>query len=456
MTPLERLLADLRAPEPLVELENADLRLEEAATAAISGNYARAAEIAEALYSERIFDARLLGHLMFHELSERGPAALEPVLRTAFRVISEGRAAFTPVTRRDVLLDGAITSVLEKLVRQLERAEKSKGKDPSWQMWLAAAKNATLAGARPAAEALLAALGTAIPRARGAIPLLHLIDLLSQLTRSAEPRSQRSADLRLNGSFSSATTLDAGLQEDGAPAGGAEREPNGNKPSAVEPWQDAAEPGTPFASPPEAARAGSPSAEAAPTQRDHATPASSKSPSPQAPAQRVPPPDERSETNTEPDAAGAMVPPAHRPRARYARAPRPLPAGFVSESAIAASRPLRQLARSIQLFTKLTEQEEFIAAAVVADDVRCAIDKFDPRRYLPAVLAPYFSALARFSEELEPILKQQDSLTFSALQQLYRVAPKTFRRDVSSAAHPTRNREDDSWEAHGGSEDEEA
>lgn len=449
MTPLERLLADLRAPEPLVELETADPRLEEATTAAFSGNYARAAEIAEALYAERIFDARFLGYLLFQTLNERGPAALEPVLRAAARVLSEGRTAFTPVGRRDVLLDGSINWLLEKLVRQLERAEKLKDKEPSWQRWVAAAKDGALAGALPAAEALQTLLGTLIPRARGLIPLLHLLDLLRQLTHAVVPKSQRSADARASRSFSSAATLEAKLQEE-APAADVDRSRGKEPPPVAESGPDKEERDARDGEKPGAGRPTGRPAQVASmppllgNEDDRAGVQTQEEP------EDEPFADERAAPTAD-EAAAAQRRGQTRPQARFMRLPKPpspLPPGFVSEKAIAASLPLRKLARAIQRFTRLVERREFVAAAVVADEVQRAIDRFDPRLYLPALLTPYFSTLAQSSDELEPLLKQRESLAFSALRQLYQVAPKSFGRVMAldPGATRRRRREDAAWE----------
>lgn len=441
MTPIERLLADLRPPEPLVELETADPRLEEAAAAAFSGDYPRAAQIAEALYAERIFDARLLGYALFETLNERGPAALELVLRAAAQVLSEGRPAFTPAARRDVLLDGSLNWLLEKLVRQLERAEKLKDKEQSWQRWVTAAKDGVLAGALPAAEALQSLLGTLIPRARGLVPLLHLIDLLRQLTQSAEPQSQHSADARSSRNFSSAATLEAKLQEDAAAAEGVDSKADKSRPDGAASRQETAEYGAHGAGRREEARPATKPAEVAPARNEPKELNDSEGQEPQDDPKDDPSAVDRDAAAKEKDEdADAPAAPA-RPKARFMRAPkppRPLPAGFVSESATVASVPLRKLARAIQSFAKLVEQEEFVAAAVVADEVQRNIDRFDPRLYLPAVLAPFFSTLASYSEELEPILKQRETLAFTALRQLYQVAPKSFSGSISLPAHTTR------------------
>lgn len=453
MTPIERLLADLRPPEPLVELETADPRLEEAAAAAFSGNYPRAAQIGEALYSERIFDARLLGYVLFETLNERGPAALELVLRAAAQVLSEGRAAFTPVARRDVLLDGSLNWLLEKLVRQLERAEKLKDKEQSWQRWVTASKDGVLAGALPAAEALQSILGTLTPRARGLVPLLHLLDLLRQLAQSAEPQSQRSADARSRRNFSSAATLEAKLQEDATAAEGVDSEAGDGKPDGAAPRHESAERGAYGAGRPEEARAATNRAEVAPAWSE---PKDSNGSAGQGPPAQ--PEDDPFEPEDDPFAVERNAPaeqeaedveapeeparPPSRPKARFMRLPkprRPLPAGFVSETALAASLPLRKLARTIQRFVQLVEQEDFVAAAVVAAEVQGAIEHFDPRLYLPAVLTPYFTTLASSSDELEPILKQRDSLAFTALRQLYQVAPQSFSGGFSLAAHAARH-----------------
>ena len=416
MIQLERLLADLRPPEPLVELETADPRLEEAGAAAIRGLYAKAAQIAEELYAAGIFDARLVGYLLYAALLERGPAALELLLRAVAKGVGDNRTAFTPVKRRDVLLDSSLSWFLGKLVRELERATQLR--DEAWERWRSATKDGALAGALPVAEALQPVLGALLPRPRALVPLSHLIELLRQLKEwSAEPDSQRSTDTKPGTTFSSAATLEGKPQEDSAEA--ASDDDPGDAAGSAQPAEATAQPDE---------RAADPAGDEA-SRDERPDPAGDGGP----------------EDDAEPPRSGPSAHYGHydatavRAAGPELRAPGPpgrLPAGFVTKSAILASAPLRQLAHQIQRFEALTEQAEYLHAAVMADELQRAIDSFDPRVYLPALLAPYFRTLARYSSELTPMLGEREGLAFRALRQLYQVDPEAFLAEMNSPARP--------------------
>ena len=122
-----------------------------------------------------------------------------------------------------------------------------------------------------------------------------------------------------------------------------------------------------------------------------------------------------------------------------AELPLPPPVVPAPQATLPVSHLLDLLIRRIVGFERLVRRKDYRRAAIVADDVLKAFESFDPRLYLPAVLTPYFTTLASSSAELEPILKQRDSLAFTALRQLYQVAPKSFGGGTSLPAHAARH-----------------
>lgn len=69
---------------------------------------------------------------------------------------------------------------------------------------------------------------------------------------------------------------------------------------------------------------------------------------------------------------------------------------------IEVSPALEEFLKKIEAFVALVERGDMARAAVVAEDLRKAIESFDPRVYLPKLLAPYFRLLALRVEDLEP------------------------------------------------------
>jgi hypothetical protein len=93
---------------------------------------------------------------------------------------------------------------------------------------------------------------------------------------------------------------------------------------------------------------------------------------------------------------------------------------------IPVSPALAELMRKLAAFNTLVEREDFVRASVVAADVLALLERFDPRVYLPALFSRFFSGLSAHAEQVEPLLQTTDSLSFRALDQLYRVDLATF------------------------------
>lgn len=404
MIQIEQLLPERSPTEPPTELETADPRLEDAAAAIVRGEYLQAAEVAESVYAQGSHDARLLGYLLYGALIERGPSVLGVLLSRVNTALAEGRSAFTPIKRRDTLLDGSLFWFLGKLVQQLEHAESRRGE--AWVPWQRAAERGDLASARVAIEQLQPALMSLTKRPRSVTPLLHLADLLGRLLAltSATGSQRSSVPPEEEGRFSSASTLQAAPsphapEPEEEPAGEQSlRAPLPNEPSGTDP-------------------------RTAPIEDASGT----EAPVPERPpsVQKEPP---------EPSAA-PPPPPFHAAEDLRAPAPpRPPLSGFLSPSAVQASRKLVQLAEQIDLFCGLVRQGQYLHAAVIGTEVQAALDRFDPRAYLPAVLAPYFRALAAHRKELVPLYAEQEHPSFRVLSQLYQVDPEGFIAQASEEA----------------------
>jgi hypothetical protein len=90
------------------------------------------------------------------------------------------------------------------------------------------------------------------------------------------------------------------------------------------------------------------------------------------------------------------------------------------------SPALAQLMRKLAAFDTLLERHDFQRASVVAADVLNVVEHFDPRVYLPALFSRFFVGLSMSAEQVEPLLHSTETLSFRALDQLYRVDLDAF------------------------------
>jgi hypothetical protein len=90
------------------------------------------------------------------------------------------------------------------------------------------------------------------------------------------------------------------------------------------------------------------------------------------------------------------------------------------------SPALAQLMKKLAAFNTLVERQDFQRAGVVAADVMHVVEHFDPRVYLPALFSQFFAGLSTHAEQVEPMLQGTETLSFRALDQLYRVDLETF------------------------------
>ena len=90
------------------------------------------------------------------------------------------------------------------------------------------------------------------------------------------------------------------------------------------------------------------------------------------------------------------------------------------------SPALAQLMLKLAAFDTLVARQDFQRASVVAADVLNVVEHFDPRVYLPALFSRFFAGLSTTAEQVEPLLQSTETLSFRALDQLYRVDLEAF------------------------------
>jgi hypothetical protein len=82
--------------------------------------------------------------------------------------------------------------------------------------------------------------------------------------------------------------------------------------------------------------------------------------------------------------------------------------------------------RKLEAFQRLTAQNDFLKAAVVAEDLRRAIESFDPRVHFPKLMSPYYRALHANADAIAPHWDTMESVRWRMLEQLYQVDLDAF------------------------------
>ncbi|QMV14485.1 type VI secretion system protein IglI family protein [Vibrio spartinae] len=91
------------------------------------------------------------------------------------------------------------------------------------------------------------------------------------------------------------------------------------------------------------------------------------------------------------------------------------------------SNALAQLLKKMTVFQNLLQQQDYLKAAIIKEDIAHIIENFDPRLYFPALFGPYVQAQISHGEalmEAQMALSQQASI--DALNELYHMDLDAF------------------------------
>lgn len=318
LPPLETHLLDKLLEAEAPDLESSDERLEKVNGLVARSAYIEAAQAAEVLLRQGLYDVRLVGPYLLGLFLEGGMGAMPVVFHSLSSTLLRNWQFFSPRVRRDVFADSSLRWLLKVLNRHLEHHERLK--DETFQRWSAPGNREPLEQALALSEEIFSAFGSVIPRNGCEAPFRRLSQWLEgHLHSLPNPR--------------------------------AEPEPEPES----EPESDTAE-AEPSAQKDEAPRAAAPS-------------------------------------------QGPVLP---------------------------VSPALADLMRKLAAFDTLIERKDFRRASVVAADVLALVERFDPRVYLPMIFSRFFTGLSIHAETVEPLLQGTESLSFRALDQLYKVDLKAF------------------------------
>ncbi len=114
-------------------LDTLDPRFAEITSLVTTGDYATAAQQAEAITSEKIYDIRLIGYILFGHFLQEGVAGLQDVFAVLKSVVGENWAAIGPVKNKEKNAKNALLWFTKQLLKKLNYEEEKQG--AGWQTW---------------------------------------------------------------------------------------------------------------------------------------------------------------------------------------------------------------------------------------------------------------------------------------------------------------------------------
>lgn len=102
------------------------------------------------------------------------------------------------------------------------------------------------------------------------------------------------------------------------------------------------------------------------------------------------------------------------------------PAGPTTQITLTVSPALAALLRKMHAFARLVEADDLARAAIVAEDIEAALDDFDPRAFLPGLLADHLRRVVAVADAMQARDDAQSAARRTALSQLYRADLDAF------------------------------
>jgi len=152
-------------------LETTDPRLGDIVTLVQNGNYLDAADQAQVVFEEDIYDIRLTGFFFFGIFLDQGVNSLLDVFQCLTRLLLENWEAMGPVNKRERHAQISLNWLFKQLDKILQYEEEKKG--DTWNKWLESVTNADIQAILDASDELQKALGNTLEDASG--PLLEVL-----------------------------------------------------------------------------------------------------------------------------------------------------------------------------------------------------------------------------------------------------------------------------------------
>ncbi len=149
--------------------------------------FLQAAEGAQKLWSERLYDVRTIGCYLFGVFLERGVTALPLIFDCIQRALKENFAFLSPSHKKERHLDSSLRWLFDGIVNQARHHERQK--DAVWSKWNADWIRPVQQTALESGQRLLGCVEEVLPGLRCRQPLFHLLALIETMATASEERT---------------------------------------------------------------------------------------------------------------------------------------------------------------------------------------------------------------------------------------------------------------------------
>lgn len=391
--PLEHTLTEPGARELSLD----DRRLDEVLSHAGHNRFLQAAEGAQKLWSERLYDVRTIGCYLFGVFLERGVTALPLIFDCIQRALKENFAFLSPSHKKERHLDSSLRWLFDGIVNQARHHERQK--DAVWSKWNADWIRPVQQTALESGQRLLGCVEEVLPGLRCRQPLFHLLALIETMATASEERtdwdlSRASVIPAPPPPADEISTPDEDRSDvdDDSPEGdlGSGESDSGDSHRSRGEDGDSDED--------ESSRA------------DHEQEKEEEQPA-----------DEEGESSDheDPDDADSepLIAKAEDESATSASATLPVTGDTLT---IPIHPKLAALLQAVAGFVSLTRKQRFARAAIVAQHISEQLARVDAAELLPSLFVEYLLALVKHSDKLTPFMSKESDFATETLRRLCR------------------------------------
>lgn len=148
-------------------LDTTDPRLDDISTSVEQGQYLEAAAQVEAVYTEGIYDVRILGFFMYGAFLEGGMGSLKDIFNSLTGILRDNWPAFGPVSKKEKHAQTSLRWFANQLLKKSQYEETTKGE--TWNKWISEVSSDQVQDVLDAAEAFQRVLGSVLEDAAGPI-----------------------------------------------------------------------------------------------------------------------------------------------------------------------------------------------------------------------------------------------------------------------------------------------
>ncbi len=395
--PLELILTEPGARELGLD----DRRLDEVLSHADHNRFLQAAEGAQKLWTDRLYDVRTIGCYLFGVFLERGVTALPLIFHCIERALKENFAFLSPSHKKERHFDSSLRWLFDGIVNQVRHHERQK--DAVWTKWNSDWIRPVQQSALESGQRVLSCVEEVLPGLRSRQPLFHLLALIETMATASEERTDwdlsrataipapppppdeqpppdtdesGSSDESQDGEFGSReSNREDSESEDETGSGGDDGEPGEEESSNTESEEEA---------------------EQHKAKGDDSVD------------------DENGDGNADSESSSDEA------AGKKASPVLVTTSGPAASLTIPVHPSLAALLQAVAGFVSLTEKRRFDRAAILEQHIQQQLKSMDATELLPSLFVDYLLALVKHSDKLKPLLSKETDLTTDTLRRLCR------------------------------------